>query len=363
MEAIRSLSTLQWAQEPKFHPLPANITREFVKTPGGPIELLMSDSAVKDSDTRKPPICFAHGGEGHACVWLEWMEYLSTCYNGRTYAYSLRCHGASYVVPYWKMVWQTSLDDLASDLVASLEEVRLREGQDPILVAHSSGGGLSQYILSKGQAKARAIALIGSVPHWGNVSVYFNWFRRIDPWFCVRNILHLYHPNSPLSSPRLVHNAFFGPRYPISRVPEFMKWMSNYEAMWWPFGMAGRGWGIEHRTWLDTKDIVSNIVDWSNFSDKVMVMIGTEDKMMRGTEGRMVEEYREGIEKMRQDGTIEIDPSPNQTPDNVQVDDIISEARHGGVRLVKVQDAGHHTQNDVQWREAAEALRSFADQV
>jgi hypothetical protein len=85
---------------------------------------------------------------------------------------------------------------------------------------------------------------------------------KIDPWFSIRMILHLYHPNSPTSSLRLVQNTFFGLEYLLSRVSEFMNWMSNYEVMWWHFGMAGRGWEFGNRTWLDTADIVKHISPW-----------------------------------------------------------------------------------------------------
>ena len=101
---------------------------------------------------------------------LEWMTCLSDHYGARTYAYSLRNHGASFAVPYFQMVWRTSFDDLASDLMAAINETQQREKQELVFVAHSSGGGLSQYVLSEGLVNARALALVGAVPHFGNVS-------------------------------------------------------------------------------------------------------------------------------------------------------------------------------------------------
>ncbi|KAK5046698.1 hypothetical protein LTR84_007459 [Exophiala bonariae] len=364
IEAIQSFFALKWTQEPLLRPLPPHIVRNYVQTPNGNLELLSSKPDVKSAglSSRKQPIFFVHGGEGSGSVWFEWMEHLSTSYNATTYAYSLRCHGASYSVPYWKMVWGTSLDDLASDLVACIQDVREREGQDPIIVAHSSGGGLSQYVLSKSLVKARGLVLVGAVPHWGNMSVYFSWFRRIDPWFSLRSLCHLFHPNSPLNTPRLVHNAFFGPQYPRSRVPEFMRWMSNYEAMFWPFGMAGRGWGIENRSWLATTDILSNIVQW-NGSQKILVMIGTDDKMMGGTETRMVREYCSGIQQMQVEKRIDADYDSTKPSIKIVRDKYVNESDYPGVRLVEVKGAGHHTQNDMQWEEAAEALRRFSEQL
>lgn len=170
LDAIMSYWTLRWTQQPRFHPLPSNITRQFVKTPAGDIELLIAEPRSRDPE--EAPIFFVHGGNGHAAVWLEWMTHLSETYGARTYAYSLRYHGASFPVPYLRMVWGTSLDDLAGDLVAAVKEAQEREGQELVLVAHSSGGGLSQYVLSKGLVRARGLALVGAVPHFGNVSSF-----------------------------------------------------------------------------------------------------------------------------------------------------------------------------------------------
>lgn len=364
IEALKTWTTLQWSSTPKFHPLPAQITREFIQTPTGEIELLISNPQAnpRPNDKHSPPIFFVHGGAGHASVWLEWMTHFSTTYSGRTYAFSLRNHGASHAVPFFRMVWQTSIDELADDLVAAFNEVTEREGEECLIVAHSSGGGLAQYVLCKGLITARGLALVGAVPHWGNVGIYFNWFRRIDPFFSLRSLFHAFHPNSPYSTPRLVRNAFFGPAYPEDKVGEFAKWLSCYEAMWWPFGMAGKGWGIQDRVWLKPVDILRNLGGWRDGHDKVLVMMGTEDKIMQGSEDRMVEEYRSAIKELQQEKKLDVVFETAQQG-KVVVDEVISEQYGCGVRLVEVKDAGHHTQNDVQWREAADALQRFAEQL
>ena len=98
------------------------------------------------------------------------MTHLSETYGARTYAYSLKNHSASFAVPYFKMVWGRSLDDLAAALVAAIKEAQKREGQELVLVVHSSGGGLSRFVLSKSLLRARGLALVGAVPQFGNVS-------------------------------------------------------------------------------------------------------------------------------------------------------------------------------------------------
>lgn len=169
LDAIASLFTLRWTQHSKVRPLPSTVTRTYVPTPGGDLELLYSKS--KRADPNVAPLFFIHGGCGHASVWLEWMTYLHEAgYGGALYSYSARNHGASYAVPYFRMVYRTSLDDMADDLKSCLDAVReLEGGQNAVLVSHSSGGGLVQYALANGKINCRALCLLDAVPHFGNL--------------------------------------------------------------------------------------------------------------------------------------------------------------------------------------------------
>lgn len=76
------------------------------------------------------------------------------------------------------MVWRASTADLAEDAVCGWDEVRLceakRQGLEkhaeetlPIIIGHSSGGGLAQYMLSEGLLKAKALVLCAAVPGQG----------------------------------------------------------------------------------------------------------------------------------------------------------------------------------------------------
>lgn len=169
LDAITSLLTLRWTQHPQFHPLPSTISRTYISTPGGDLELLSCEP--ERPNTNAPPIFFIHGGCGHASVWLEWMTYLRDAgYGGALHSYSARNHGASYTVPYFRMVYRTSIDDMADDLASCVDAVReLENGKDLVLVAHSSGGGLVQYALANGRVKCRALCLLDAVPHFGNL--------------------------------------------------------------------------------------------------------------------------------------------------------------------------------------------------
>ena len=98
------------------------------------------------------------------------------------YAISLRGHGESWNPGFWRMTWGTTLKDLAEDVSCVWEELLRREekrkqmnyeGSEemdsvlPVLVGHSSGGGLAQYVLSEGFVRAEALVLCGSIPGTG----------------------------------------------------------------------------------------------------------------------------------------------------------------------------------------------------
>ena len=61
---------------------------------------------------------------------------------------------------------------LANCLVAGVEYVQELESEkrgeraEVVLVGHSSGGGLSQLILSEGDAGAKALVLVGAIPYF-----------------------------------------------------------------------------------------------------------------------------------------------------------------------------------------------------
>lgn len=170
-DAICSLFTLRWRQQPQLRPLPQHIARTLVPSAGGNLELL--SCSPLDPDPQAPPILFLHGGYGSAGVWLEWMTYLHEAgYRGTTYAYSVRNHGASYSVPYFRMVYRTQFNEVADDFRTCLNfalKTQRANGcsEDVVLVGHSSGGGIAQYALSKGLVRCRALCLVDAIPHFG----------------------------------------------------------------------------------------------------------------------------------------------------------------------------------------------------
>ncbi|KAK4496229.1 hypothetical protein PRZ48_012209 [Zasmidium cellare] len=371
-QVLETLFTLRWSQQPQLRPLPSHITRTFVKAPTGPIELLVCEPRQPSPHTTCPAVFFVHGGYGCASVWLEWMTYLyEQDYPGRLYACSVRNHGASHAVSYFQTVFKTSLDDIAGDLIACVSHAqKLNGGESMAVVAHSAGGGLAQCVLAKGRIRVRALCLVDAVPHFGMADLYWNWFKH-DPWFPLRSLLHLGHPSSPLSTPALVQGAFFGSRFDSREVPSFMQWMPRYESMGWPIGQFGSFWRwLKGRnTWLDVKDILSHVEVSSrgkrSDKDSVCLIVGLEDMMYdEGMRKRVTNEYRQCIYDLESCKKIDTRGSAEekQLDSDSDINGIISE-REGGVRVVLVEDAGHHVQNDVQNIEVARALYAFVSQV
>ena len=136
----------------------------------------------------------------------------------------------------------------------------------------SAGGALLQYILSEGlhslpdpkKTDSRAytvgrVGLLGVIPCHGALGVYWNW-AKLDPFFPLRMYLfHFGHPQSPLSTTRLVKWAFFCDECPDERVREFeTQEMAPYESMAWPLATFG--------TFADPEKIVQ-AVGLTNSSD------------------------------------------------------------------------------------------------
>ncbi|KAI1813624.1 alpha/beta-hydrolase [Poronia punctata] len=327
-------------------PPPPGLTRTFINTPHGPLELLCAKPNIPQYPGI-PSVFFAHGGMGSAWVWHEYMRHLAR-HGITSYAISTRGHGASWHPSFLQMVYATTKRALADDLVAGIKAVQEKEeGREVVLVGHSSGAGLCQFIVGEGDVRVGGIALLGAVPGTGSLSVYMNWWR-LDPWFTIRMFFHGWHPNSPLSHPFLVKQAFFSNECPADKLVEFQSRLSRYESFLWPLGMFLR--------FVDPKRLMCNITGWGK-SPRVLVMVGTEDKLMtREVTERTAEIYRAAFSELVSEKKLEVEDGDVQClGKGCSVKDDVGH----GVELAWVQGAGHHLQNDMNWEIGAEKLLEF----
>ncbi|RVX75563.1 hypothetical protein B0A52_00916 [Exophiala mesophila] len=367
--ALKAIYNLQWTPQQKFHPLPPYVERTYVPTPLGDVELLVSQPQT--TIITCPPLILVHGGFGHAAVWLEWMNFFHKHYGGTLYAYSIRGHGASYPVPYSTMVRQVSLDDIASEWATIIHFVKhnFRHAVDPVVIAHSAGGALTQFVLLNGMATTAGLCLVASMPHFGGYGATWNWLKA-DPWMLLRSFCSWGHPSSPLSQPVLVHTGFFGPKFPTGKddnwqmVKDFMKWMPPYEGMNWVMSINGAlwRWFLGRNEWLDVSKILPSIMGWERPGDRVCIMVGSHDRLLDlSMATRQFTEYANAAKHLQDEKTeVSRHSAHLQTQDSPQG---VTMERANKIRLVVIQDAGHHIQNDIQNDVAAEACLQWIQQL
>ncbi|KAH7039934.1 Alpha/Beta hydrolase protein [Microdochium trichocladiopsis] len=345
-------------------PPPKGLEREFIKTPDGDIEIL--SSIPSDRNPSFPPVVFAHGGMGCAWMWTPYMRYLAA--RGITsYAISTRGHGNSWHPSFLRMLYTVTKRDLGDDLLAGIKAVEQKENSQVVLVGHSSGGGLSQFLLNEGDVKVKGLALLGAVPGTGSYKVYLNW-ARFDPWFSIRMLIHGWHSNSPLSHPFLVRRAFFSDDYPDADLQEFTRHLNRYESFLWPLGML--------LPFTDPRKILRSITGWgqsstsSSSAERVLIMAGTGDKMMtREVQENSASTFRAAYSELVAKGEIKGTDSESVVPLSSSGSTVAASTGSEldnighGVQLAYVPGAGHHLQNDTMWEIGAEKLFRFLEQL
>ncbi|KAH7106098.1 Alpha/Beta hydrolase protein [Auriculariales sp. MPI-PUGE-AT-0066] len=307
--------------------LPAGFERHMLDTPSGQLELLYA--APAPSTLSNPaPMFFVHGGMDSAHVWLEYMQYLSQrgipCY-----AISMRGHGRSWAPGYLRMAFFTSRAMLENDVVAGIRFAERREGQQVVLVGHSSGGGISQALLNQGKVQVKALVLAAAVPGFGSTNVYLDWMK-MDRWSSIRGIFHLWHPNTMLSHPALVQRAFFSTKVTQSFVENFMQHAAPYEAFGWPISML--------RQFVQPLAVLQHIRGWDDKDKKgrarVLVLAGELDAIIRTYNCRKLAAFYH-----------------------------VGEHGQTAVKYEEVSGVAHHLQNDVGWEAGAQKLIEFYEQL
>lgn len=176
--------------------------------------------------------------------------------------------------------------------------------------------------------------------------VYLNWWL-LDPWFVLRMIFHLGHPNSPLSHPALTHKVFFSDAVSDQYVFNFQMRINAYDSLLWPMGMMS--------PFVNAKSVVRQLFGWGN-GQRILVLAGGGDRLMTvDVMGQLATFYRKAIrtlvgeKKLETDGPLAVLPEGEEGMKNAG----------DGVRLNVVPGAGHHLQNDAQWKVGADELLDF----
>jgi pimeloyl-ACP methyl ester carboxylesterase len=178
--------------------------------------------------------------------------------------------------------------------------------------------------------------------------VNINWLR-MDPWMMIRMMFrHFGHPMSPLSSTRLVKQAFFCEAFPMSKAAEFERFMPRMESFAWPMR--------QNFSFGTFRNILQRIVGWG-MGQRVLVLAGEKDRLV--TQNVTEREAREA----RQAFVELVDADKIEAKKDQAVEDQISGSKGYGVSYYVVKGAGHHLQNDLQWEEGAQRLREFYDQL
>jgi pimeloyl-ACP methyl ester carboxylesterase len=163
---------------------------------------------------------------------------------------------------------------------------------------------------------------------------------KFDPWMMIRMLfLHFGHPMSPLSSTRLVKQAFFCDDFPLDKVVAFERYMPRMESFAWPMGQNFR--------FGTFRNVLQRIVGWG-MGQRVLVLAGEKDRLVDlNVAQREVREAREAFVDLASCGKIEAKKE--------EVD--------SGVRFYVVKGAGHHMQNDLQWEDGARQLLDWYEQL
>ncbi|KAF1928001.1 uncharacterized protein M421DRAFT_101376 [Didymella exigua CBS 183.55] len=289
-------------------PLSKGITRHSISTSSGPLELL---SAIP-TDT------------------------------------NYRGHGNSWYPGFWRMYF-TSRGTMRQDLSAGVREVeklgterrKAEEKARVVMIAHSAGGALGQYALSRGTA----------VPGFGSWSVYKFWSLTAPIHFPYR----MFHPRYILAMTQQVHDAFFTPSTPNYVVKGLESLLSLYESMLWPMQVLF--------SFVSGLDVAGAIVGWSlrkapepngssGVAPRLLVLAGKKDVLctpgiLEDAANRHSAAFHHCVRAGKLDGISEDDVGRGDK----------------GVIFAVTEGLGHHLQNHVEWERGAKEVLEWAEQL
>ncbi|KAF2451716.1 alpha/beta-hydrolase [Karstenula rhodostoma CBS 690.94] len=356
---------LQWRRPspnpPPSSPLPEGITRSSIHTPSGPLELLTASptTSAAYSDGEKPPLFFAHGAFGCAEQWLNYMQYFAAV-GYPCYAISYRGHGKSWYPWFWRLYF-TTRGTMVEDLTAGIKYVEALEaarrgapGTKVVLIAHSAGGALSQYALSRNLFQVQGFCMFAAVPGFGSWGCYRFWALTAPIHFTYRG----YHSRYLLATVKQVQDAFFTAETPVRHVQTFAKLLSPYESMLWPMQALN--------AFVTGPDVLSSITSWAH--RRSVPSTSTSDRPMSESNQRLfilaaekdvlctpailedaAQRYRRAFKEMA---------SNDLEGSNLKQDDM-----ENRVRFRVVDGVAHHLQNHEEWGKGADEVRKWLEQL
>lgn len=292
------------------------------------------------------------------------------------YAISYRGHGKSWYPSFWRMFF-TPRSSLAGDLVAGIEYVERLEGKRTIellgrecetprvvLIAHSNGGQLAQYVLSRKLAKVHAFCMFAAVPGFGSFKVYRYW----APTAPFHMLYRLCHPRYILANTSQVKGSFFTPDTPWPVVHHLERLLSPYESFAWPLqGLI---------PFVNARNVVSSIMGWRlrsasasgistpmatpRIRSRLLVIAGEHDVLCTPSvlqDAAM--RYRAAFRQMLQEGKLDgLDTAGERGHTANEHED-----GDEGVSFRVIKGVAHHIQNHVEWQKGAEEILQWAEQL
>jgi pimeloyl-ACP methyl ester carboxylesterase len=124
--------------------------------PAAPVDREVLEVVPEDPDPAKPPLLFVHGAWHAAWCWQEHWMPAAAAQGWRTYAVSLRGHGASERPERFDLA---TLRHYQHDVLQAITQLPA----PPVLIGHSMGGAVVQGVLERYRSSPAGV-LVASIP-------------------------------------------------------------------------------------------------------------------------------------------------------------------------------------------------------
>ncbi|KAH9881842.1 hypothetical protein J1614_001013 [Plenodomus biglobosus] len=256
---------------------------------------------------------------------------------------------------------------MAGDLVAGIKEAERLEAErrnseeriPMVVIGHSAGGGLAQYVLSRGLVTCQGLCLLAAVPGFGSYSCYTFWLPTAPLHFVYR----LFHPRYLLATTQQVQDAFFTPSTPISVVTALHNLLSPYESMCWPIQALN--------AFVTGPDVLQRITGWTNvrrpserptpstltasgITPRLFILAAEHDVLCKpAVLLNTARQYRSAFRWCLKMGKLDCRSSSDTGCGDDENGD--------GVRFKVVEGVAHHLQNHVEWERGVDELWKWTE--